>query len=505
MKGMNKAVVGTVFGIALVFGVLSLMLTAQHLIDAGEVSLFLFLPRGEELGIDLAGYIGPVVDLYSSFIDTVVGHVAVDAALSKDISLVIVIIGFLLSAAGFAARPTLDCTGSDSNPVQYLWTHRPNAFAKCLSAPWGLITGAWSRHKALVIVPVLLLPLYAVWAVMLSLYLVIPFLIVRLAVGTRIASAARKEERKYSESTQHAVCPKCKRQFDRPKVRCKCGLDIEYPVPSIYGYKVQYCNKGHEIPCTAGARSSLRTICPFCGSDIETREAPSIAIALVGAVGAGKTTLMLSAVDEISKAARAKDVTVEAMSPGISKQAIAAKAYAPKTPSGELDSESLFMRSMKVPEVQILFNDISGHEFEPKEKKVLFEEYYNYTSGILFVYDPLSFGRQRSQSPQDVFDSFMYMFSTIKGVSPRSVHTMPLAIVASKRSMTGLSDKDVRGNLESNGQGGFVKVAESAFTTVRYFSVESLGEDTCAAGPVWWIVGNANPDLASAVPIGSKG
>ncbi len=505
MKGMNKAVVAIVLGIALVYGALSLMLTAQHLLDAGEVSLFLFLPRGEELGIDLAGYIGPVVDLYSSFIDTVVGHIAEDADMSKNVSLAMIVIGFALSAAGFAARPTLDCTGSDENPVQYLWTHRPNAFVKCLSAPWGLITGAWSRHKALVVVPILLLPLYAVWAVMLAIFLVVPFLVVRIAVGARISSAAKKEKRRYEESTHHAVCPKCKRSFDRPKVRCKCGLDIKYPVPSIYGYKVQYCNKGHEIPCTAGARSSLRTICPHCGSDIETREAPSIPIALVGAVGAGKTTLMLSAVDEITKAARSRDVTVEAMSPGISKQAIAAKAYAPKTPSGELDSESLFVRSMKVPEVQILFNDISGHEFEPKEGKVLFEEYYNYTSGILFVYDPMSFGRQRVQTPQDVFDSFMYMFNTIKGDGPGLVHTMPLAIVASKRSMTGLSDKDVKGNLESNGQIGFVKVAESLFTNVRYFSVESLGDSTCAAAPVWWIVYNTDPDLASAVPISPKG
>ncbi len=501
MKGMNKAIVGIVLGSALVYGVLCLMLSVQHVLDAGEIVMYLFVPRGDEMGLDPSEYAGPLTDLYASFVEKVVGYVGEGVATAQNIYIVIMVVGFVLSVAGFVTKPTLDCTGDESNPVQYLWTHRPNAFLKCLSAPWGLITGAWAKHKALVIIPVILLPLYAIWSIMLTVFLIVPFLIVRVVVGAKISSAAKKEAREYDSTIRYAACPRCKRNFARPKVKCKCGLSIDYPVPNVHGYNMQYCNNGHEVPCTSGARASLRTFCPYCGSEIDTREAPSISIAMVGAVGAGKTTLMLSSVDAITKAARTRDVTVEAVTPGISKAAVSAKSVAPKTPSGELDAESMFVRSGKLSDRQVMFYDISGHEFEPREGKALFEEYYNYVGGILFVYDPLSFGRQRAQPPQEVFESFEYMFSTIKGAGPSMTCTVPFAVVATRKETTNLSDKDVRANLESNGQGGMVKIIESMFTTVRYFSVESLGDDPSVAKPVWWIVSQSDSELASAVPI----
>jgi len=40
------------------------------------------------------------------------------------------------------------------------------------------------------------------------------------------------------------------------------------------------------------------------------------------------------------------------------------------------------------------------------------------------------------------------------------------------------------------------------FSNVRYFSVSSTGEDCMsAARPIWWIVSESDPELASAVPI----
>ncbi len=504
MKGMNKAIVAVVLGSALVYGVLCLIASVQEVREFGEVCLRLFLPRGDETGIGSGEYIGPLSDLYASFIEEIAKYIGEGVVTAQSIYIILMVVGFVLSVAGFITKPTLDCTGDESNPVQYLWTHRPNAFLKCLSAPWGLITGAWARHKLLVIIPILLLPLYAIWSIMLTLFLILPYLIVRCIVGAKISSAAKKEAREYDETIRYAACPRCKRNFARPKVKCKCGLSIDYPVPNVHGYKMQYCNNGHEIPCTSGARAGLRTFCPYCGSEIDTREAPSISIAMVGAVGAGKTTLMLSSVDAITKAARTRDVTVEAVTPGISKAAVSAKSVAPRTPSGELDAESMFVRSGKISDRQVMFYDISGQEFEPREGKALFEEYYNYVGGILFVYDPLSFGRQRAQSPQDVFDSFQYMFTTIKGAGPSMSCTVPFAVVATRKETTGLSDKDVRSNLESNGQGGMVKVIESMFTTVRYFSVESLDDDPSVAKPVWWIVSQSDSELASAVPIDLK-
>ena len=291
----------------------------------------------------------------------------------------------------------------------------------------------------------------------------------------------------------------------RPKVKCRCGLDLDYPVPNEYGYKTHYCNKGHSIPCTAGKRANLRTVCPYCGADIETREAMPVNIALVGAVGAGKTTLMLAAVGAITDAARTRDVTVEAVTPGISKQAVMAKDVAPRTAAGELDTECLFLRSRSMSDKEILINDISGQEFEPREGKALFEEYYNYTDGIVFVFDPLALTRQRKTStPMEVFESFHFMFTQITGGSPRGSSTVPFAIVATRNDIMSprLSDSDVRAYLVENGQEGFVKVAESVFPDTRYFAVSSYGESgEGAARPFWWIVSKTDAELAGSVPI----
>lgn len=504
MNGMNKAIVGIVFGIALVYAALSLMLTADNLLETGTVSMFLFLPHGGEMGIDLGDVLSPLTGLYDSFLSTLSGYVSDSTDVRDTVELVLVVAGFVLAAVGMFTKPSLDCQGRE-NPAQYLWTHRPKSFLRCLAAPWGLITGAWAKHKALVVVPIVLLPLYAWWALLLTVFLIIPYAVVRAVIGVRIKSAAKKEGREYEKSTQFAVCPKCKRNFVRPKVKCKCGLDLDYPVPNEYGYKNHYCNKGHQIPCTAGKRSGLRTVCPYCGADIETREAMPVSIAMVGAVGAGKTTMMLAAVGTISAMARTRDVTVEAVTPGISKQSVMAKDVAAKTAPGELDTECLFLRSRTMPDKELLINDISGQEFEPREGKALFEEYYNYTDGIVFAFDPVSLARQRRGStPMEVFESFHYMFTQITSSSPSKASTIPLAIVATRNDIMSppLGDDRVRHYLIENGQEGFVKVAESLFPNVRYFAVSSYGDDCDgAARPFWWIVSQTDRELADAVPI----
>lgn len=504
MNGMNKAIVGVVFGIALIYTVLSLMLTAQNIMETGAVSMFLFLPHGEELGIDLGEYIGPLTSAYDSFVQLVGGYITDDFETLKMIELVFVVIGFVLAAAGMATKPSLDCRGV-SNPAQYLWTHRPSSFARCLCAPWGLLTACWMKAKPLVVIPIVLLPFYAFWALMMTVFLIIPYVVVRLVIGARIKSAAKREGKEYSKSTQFAVCPKCKRNFERPKVKCKCGLDLDYPVPNAYGYKYHVCNNGHQIPCTSGKRAGLRTICPYCGSDIETREAMPVSVAMVGAVGSGKTTMMLAAVDTITRMARTRDVSVEAVTPGVSKQAVMAKDVAPKTPSGELDTECLFLRSRTLSDKELLINDISGQEFEPKDGKALFEEYYTYTDGIVFAFDPIALTRQRKgATPMDVFESFHFMFSQITGSSPNKVSDVPMAVVATKNDLVhpNLSDGDVRKYLIENGQDGFVRVLESLFSDVRYFAVTSYGDDcSSAARPFWWIVSKTDAELAGAVPI----
>ena len=539
MNGMNKAVVGAVFGIALIYSVLSLMLTVQELLDTGVVTLMLFAPNGDALGIDLAEYLSPITGLYPDLIDTITGLISSDPEMVKNISLALVIVGFVLSAAGMATKPSLEVAGTE-NPAEYMWTHRPKATAKALGAPWGLLTACYRKHKALVILPIILLPLYIPWSIMMTLAMVIPFAIVKGVTSVRMRSAAKKERKDYESSTHYAVCPKCKRNFERPKIRCKCGLELDYPVPNVYGIKKHTCNNGHPIPCVSGKRSELRTICPYCGSDIETREAIPISIAMVGAVGSGKTTLMLASVKSITQMGRTReaipisiamvgavgsgkttlmlasvksitqmgrtrDVSVEAVTPGISKNAVAAKDVVAKSAPGELDSECMFIRSRTLQDREIIFNDISGQEYEAKENKILFEEFFTYSDGIIFTFDPIALKRQgRGATPTEVFESFHYMYTQINGISPSKVNSVPMAVVATKNDVMNpkLKDEDVRQFLIDNGQNGFVKVLESLFSNVRYFAVNSTGDDcVSAAKPVWWIVGESDQELYKAVPI----
>ena len=220
--------------------------------------------------------------------------------------------------------------------------------------------------------------------------------------------------------------------------------------------------------------------------------------------GCGKTSLMLAAVEAITQNARLVDVTVDSPSPGLSKDAISAKNYAPHTIPGELESQIIFLRSMKLQDREIVFNDISGVEFQPDINKVIFEEYYNYTNGIIFTFDPMSFNRGvRKDTPQEVFDSFHYMFTTVRRMSPSTVSDIPFAIVATKNDISKpkLKDEDVRQFLIDNGEENFVKIVESLFSDIKYFSTCAHGDGSGSSmRPVWWIAEHTDKELTRAVP-----
>ena len=522
MNGINKTIMAVVSSIALVYSGLCFFLTLHGYIsgEGDPIHFYVFFPTDlsninlETLGFDITAWMMSTIPaLYDSIGDIGLFQWMYDKIfeLITDIDskmkfysvMVMLLIGFILAAAGFISKPASDCTGQ-TNPAEYLWTHRPNAFAKCLAMPWGIILGAWNKNKILVIVPILLLPLYAPWALMITIALIIPFLLVKLVIGSKITSAAKKESIEYQKNTDFGVCPHCKMSFERPKIKCKCGLILDYPVPNIYGYTVHYCNKGHEIPCTSGKRANLTTICPHCAKQIQTREARPITISMVGGTNTGKTSLMLSAVDTITRSARTVDVTVDSPSSGLSKEAIAAKDYAPRTVPGETESQILFLRSMKLQDREIVFNDVSGVEFQPAVDKVLFEEYYNYTDGFIFTFDPLAFNREYlRETPHEVFDSFHYMYTTIRGIGPSAKTDVPFAVVATKNDLMNpkLKDEDVRQYLVDNGEENFVAVVESLFSEVRYFAVTAHGSD-CGSSmrPVWWIVEHVDRKLTELIP-----
>ena len=510
MNGMNKTIVMVVSIVALLYSALCFYLTLDHYITTTEhaIHLFVFIPLGDKLGIDisqaLAGAFGTGDGLYGTIIGAIVSNIpGLSSTLVFYIKMLFLLLGFILAALGFLSNSTKNCAGT-TNPAEYLWTHRPNALAGCLKMPWGLIFGAWSKNKALVVLPIILIFLYWPWSIMMTIALIIPFLVAKVVITSKINSAAKIEAQEYNKNTDFGVCPHCKRSFDRPSVKCRCGLILDYPVPNIYGYKYHTCNKGHEIPCESGKRGNLTTLCPHCGKQIQTREALPITISFVGGTNTGKTSLMLAAVDTITRNARVVDITVDSPSAGLSKDALAAKDYAARTIPGELESQVIFLRGMNFQDREIIFNDISGVEFQPDVNKVIFEEYYNYTNGFIFTFDPLSFKRElRREAPHEVFECFHYMYTTIRNIGPSTTSDVPFAIVCTKSDLTSpkIRDDDVRQFLIDNGEENFVRVVESLFTNIKYFSVCSHGNDCASAmRPVWWIVGHADKKITEMIP-----
>ncbi|MBR6038537.1 MAG: GTPase domain-containing protein [Candidatus Methanomethylophilaceae archaeon] len=470
MNGTSKVLVGSVYGAALAYALLSLILSLQT--------------YGGDAGTTIPG-LGLIHRPYSAFISSMPYGVAIAAG------------GFALSVAGMFTKGPLDVAGRE-NPVEYLWTHRPNAFLRCLAAPWGLITSAWEKDRRLVAIPVALSPLYAVWSLLITVALVVPFAIAWATVSWKISSARENEKVRYRTSTQFAVCPSCKRRFSRPNVICSCGLVIDYPVPGIHGIRQQTCNNGDSIPCTAGSRTGLATSCPYCRKKISTHEAMPVCVSLAGASRAGKTTLMLASAYVLIDGARRCGIPAEAATEGLSPERLAAKDSTDVTLSEEAESECLFLKPHGEGEREIVFNDIAGSEFEPDLGKHLFEEYYKYADGTLFVFDPTD--PAGISGLMDVFDSFYGMFTQIRCESPGTKSDVMFAVVASRRDRTGLEDGDVRPFLMSKGQDAFVNTVESLFPNHEYFSVCSVGSDCqSAVEPLMWILHGVDRDLADRI------
>ncbi|MCL2333391.1 GTPase domain-containing protein [Candidatus Methanoplasma termitum] len=423
----------------------------------------------------------------------------------------LLVLGLVFVIVGFASKPTWDLKGGEDDPQEYLFTHRPKAFLWCLMMPWNSLTWFWQMKKVPVIIPIILIPFMFPFAVIADVILIVLFAIVWVAMTAGIKMAAKKDREQYEKDTQYAICPKCKRNFDRPNVKCKCGLVLSYPVPNEHGIKTHACNNGHIIPSTNkdGIRAKLQMVCPHCGGGIITHEAKPIVISMVGSVGSGKTTMMVSAVESISALAKDRGIVTDVITDGVSVNAQRKKTNIMPTKTGELDSQYFFLRSRDLPEKQIVINDISGIEFQPDNEKNLFEEYYRYNDGIIFAIDPLEvMALHHSQSPTKgskntplaALESFYHMYTEINGYGPAVKSSVPFAIVLTRMDETKIkaavdAEATPAAFLNKYSHGMVVDIAQSAFANVKYFKVASLGNDNNAMEPFLWILSENDEDL----------
>ncbi|MDR0309454.1 MAG: hypothetical protein LBH88_01680 [Candidatus Methanoplasma sp.] len=499
MNRTNMALMGTLIGIAAVYAAISFIFTVLD-INEGTGTFAIVVDPFELFGRTIGG---PIHDAYWSLIS-----IYTDQKLP---TMALLAAGFGLVVAGCASKPTWNLKGKEDDPKEYLFTHRPKAFLWCLMMPWNILTAAWRLKKVPVILPILLIPFMLPFALMMDVILIVLFVIIWVVMTVRIRLAASEDSATYEKDTQYAVCPKCKRNFYQPNVKCKCGLVVSYPVPNRYGVKYHTCNNGHKMPSTNadGSRAKMQAVCPYCRGEMFTHEAKPIVISLVGSVGSGKTTMMISAVESLSALAKEKGIVSEIISDGISVNAQRRKANVPPTPAGELDSEYFFLRSRDLPEKEVIINDISGTEFHPDRDKILFEEYYRYNDGIIFTRDPLEvMALHHSQSPTKgskntptaILESFYHMYTEINGYGPAVKSTVPFAVVLTK-----MDDSKVRSYVDAESSPAeflskyshkmISDIAESAFKNVKYFKVASLGDNSNASEPFIWILSESDQGL----------
>lgn len=441
------------------------------------------------------------------YIDLISGYVGDIIA-----TLVFFMIGALLVFAGIMSKPSGNCKGPESDPREYMFTHRRFAPLKVLAMPWNIIPALWSHKKVPVIIPIIFLPLMVPFALYADVIVIVVYAIMAPIMALRIKLAAKKDREKYDAAVGIAICPKCKRTFYQPKVRCKCGSVFEYPVPDKHGLTEHTCNKGHVMPCTNanGARGRLQCVCPHCNEDIPSHEARPVVFSMVGAVGAGKTALIVSAAESIAAKAKSKAFITELATPGITPNMHAIKDVLPPTVAGELDTECMFVWSRELDARELMFNDISGTEFEPREDKVIFQDYYKYTDGFVFAIDPMAvMAFHKSDSPiksnkttvSGTLESFYNTFAMVTGTSPSTRSGVPVAVVLTKmdnpRVSAAIRDNGAEGFLREHGEGDFVKNLQIMFTDVKYFTVSSIGADANAADPFLWITAKKDREFVS--------
>ncbi|MDR1404666.1 MAG: hypothetical protein LBJ20_03765 [Candidatus Methanoplasma sp.] len=504
MNKTNQALMGTLIGIALVCAVLSFVQTVMNIND-GNFSVtadLLGLFSGSAMPESIHNAYWDLIGLYTDPFGNDSGAHA---------TILLFTVGFALVAAGCASRATRDLKGSADDPQEYLFTHRPKAFLRCLMIPWNMLTAAWGFKKVPVLIPMIFIPFMLPFALIMDIVLAVLFAVAWTVMNIRMKLAASKDRRAYDRDTRYAVCPKCKRKFYRPDVKCKCGLTLSYPVPNKYGVRYHTCNNGHKIPSTNadGIRAKIQTVCPYCKGEMFSHEARPLAVSMVGSAGSGKTTMMISAAESIAALAKEKGIVSEIITKGISADAQRGKSHVVPTPAGELDSEYFFLRARELPEKQVIINDISGLEFQPDRDKILFEEYYKYNNGIVLAIDPFEvMALYHSQSPTKgskntpvaTLESFYHMYTEINGYGPAVRSAIPFAVVLTKMDDPKIrSSVDAEGTpadfLNKYGQKTIVDIVQSAFGNVKYFKVASLGDSANAAEPFAWILSENDEDL----------
>lgn len=301
-------------------------------------------------------------------------------------------------------------------------------------------------------------------------------------------------------------CAMCYRETSSPSYRCSNQLcsRVHHDVrPGPLGIVHRRCGCGTSLPATVGrAAKSLVTVCPFCLKDVPkgsgTRHV--LLLPVIGAVGAGKTQFLSSAVIELR-------TQLESQAGSLTPISSAAETFL-KTASAAVDARQRVEKTAweSSPEGVPLVIDLRGNELEIQlldaagENFVDWERsqglgYIDSADVLLFILDPLALTKVNEQlriankddtvpvAQGDPEDSYASVVDRLRAEDVR-LASKSLAIVLTKldvlETLPDLGPLDpsdaasIKDWLRRNGADGFVRRVDQDFSRAVYFAIDSF-------------------------------
>ncbi|MBQ7264561.1 MAG: hypothetical protein IJS61_00510 [Firmicutes bacterium] len=327
-------------------------------------------------------------------------------------------------------------------------------------------------------------------------------------------------------------CDYCKGAYKLPIYVCpKCSVEHMSLRPSKFGIFKRVCACGEVLPCTGFSkgvsnlkRSELNALCPICKNTDKAGLSRPLGVALIGGVGAGKTTFKTSFLYKFINEDSLQlgldvdiPVKVDQDEYGLIKECFIGKRLIAKTNVGaeyDITSFNLLINSkeLDVPRYMHLY-DMPGEVFERNNAKERLT-HFSFSEGVVLIIDPYSLDvaanldEDAGMYDKSIIDvnnlvqRFVDTVSEIAGMKKSgNKYNLPVAVAINKVDTKGLTDRigdtainrlmqlkpNVYNNpfntmdylcrefLKANGKGNAVTLLDNMFNNVHFFSCTSMG------------------------------
>lgn len=329
-------------------------------------------------------------------------------------------------------------------------------------------------------------------------------------------------------------CPSCYHVNVLPVYLCpNCGQKHRQLIPGAFGVFRRFCLCGANIPVIhIFGRNSLPCECSVCTTPLVNVQTSDLHVALVGGPSSGKTNLFLMQLYEMGTTYQTSgydkfQYAEEAQKRFCDEQIAKLLRGEPAAKTSQLAPRAihLLLHPEKLPVDQSLYiYDVAGEAYQ-SEEAISEHAFYDHLDGVVFVIDPFSIpevaetyqeqmqGLETTIKPCDLLpeEAYARMLTTLKSYCRRGeagIRNARLAVIISKVDMFDLQkhlgrgaeaealvpaasdrkgqaeqalalaqqvDSSCRNWLETNGQGHLVRLMQSDFAQVRFFSASALG------------------------------